>query len=62
MLVFPCAGVYGAAAQTNDDGQMLDADRALVLACAAGGALEVGGDGVVLADDVLSDVGPRSFR
>ncbi len=40
--VLPRAGVGGAAAQADDDGQVLDADRALVLAGAAGGALEGG--------------------
>ena len=40
--VFPRAGVGGAAAQADDDGQVLDADRALELAGAAGGAF-VGG-------------------
>ena len=40
--VFPGAGVGGAAAQADDDGQVLDADRALVLARAAGGAFEGG--------------------
>ncbi len=40
--IFPRAGVCGSAAQADDNGQVLDADRTLVLACAAGGAL-VGG-------------------
>ena len=53
MFVFPSAGVHRAAAEADDDGEVFDTDRALVLACAAGGALEVGGDGVVFADDVL---------
>ena len=38
--VFPGSGVDGSAAETDDDGEMLDADRALELAGAAGGALE----------------------
>ena len=36
--VFPRAGVGGAAAQPDDDGQVLDADGTLELARAAGGA------------------------
>ena len=40
--VLPRAGVGGAAAQADDDGQVLDADRALEFAGAAGGALEGG--------------------
>ena len=42
VIVFPRAGVDRAAAQADDDGEMLDADRALEFACAAGGALEGG--------------------
>jgi hypothetical protein len=38
--VLPDAGVGGAAAEADEDGQVLDADRALELAGAAGGALE----------------------
>ena len=46
--VLPGAGVGGAAAQADEDGQVLDADGALVLARAAGGALVggFGGEGV----------------
>ena len=40
VIVFPLAGVHRAAPQPDDDGQMLDAHRALELAGAAGGALE----------------------
>ena len=36
--IFPGAGVRGASAQADDDGHMLDADRALEFAGAAGGA------------------------
>ena len=43
--VFPGAGVGGAAAQADDDGEVLDADGALVLAGAAGGAFEGGFQG-----------------
>jgi hypothetical protein len=50
VVVFPRAGVGGAAAQADDDGHVLDADRALELACAAGGALEDGFLRVVLAE------------
>jgi uncharacterized metal-binding protein len=50
VAVFPCAGVDRAAAQADDDGDVLDADRALELACAAGGALEDGFLGVVFAE------------
>jgi hypothetical protein len=39
-IVFPLAGVDRAAAQPHDHGQVLDADRTLKLAGAAGGALE----------------------
>ena len=42
VVVLPGAGVGRAAAQADDDGHVLDADRALVLAGAAGGALEGG--------------------
>ena len=40
VIVFPLAGVHRAAPQPDDDGQVLDAHRALKLAGAAGGALE----------------------
>ena len=53
VVVFPCAGVDRAAAQADEDGQVLDADRALELACAAGGALEDGLLGVVFAEEGL---------
>ncbi len=53
IVVFPCAGVDRAAAQADQDGQMLDADRALELAGAAGGALEDGFLGVVFAEERL---------
>ena len=51
--VFPRAGVYRAAAQADDDGQMLDADRALELAGAAGGALEGGFHGEVVCGGIV---------
>ena len=57
VVVFPCAGVDGAAAQADDDGHVLDADRALELAGAAGGALEDGFLGVVLAGVVSPSSG-----
>ena len=50
VIVFPSAGVHRAAAQADDDGQMLNADRALEFAGAAGGALERGFLRVVLAE------------
>ncbi len=53
VVVFPCAGVDRAAAQADEDGQVLDADRALELAGAAGGALEDGFLRVVLAEQRL---------
>ena len=53
VLVFPLAGVDGAAAQADDDGHVFDADRALELAGSAGGALEGGFLGVVLAEEGL---------
>ncbi len=53
VVVFPCAGVDRAAAQADEDGQVLDADRALELAGAAGGALEDGFLGVVFAEQRL---------
>ncbi len=53
VVVFPCAGVDRAAAQADEDGQVLDADGALELACAAGGALEDGLLGVVFAEQGL---------
>ncbi len=40
VIVFPCAGVHRAAAQADEDRQVLDAHGALELACTAGGALE----------------------
>ena len=56
VIVFPCAGVHGAAPQADDDGQMLDADRALEFAGAAGGALEGGFLRDVLAEQRLFGV------
>ena len=53
MIVFPRAGVDRAAAQADEDGQVLDADRALEFACAAGGALEGGFLRVVFAEQRL---------
>ena len=53
VFVLPRTGVHRAAAQANDDGEMLDANGALVFAGAAGGALEISGDRVVFADDVF---------
>ena len=53
VVVFPCAGVDRAAAQADQDGHVLDADRALELAGAAGGALEDGFLRVVLAEQGL---------
>ncbi len=50
VVVFPCAGVDRAAAQADEDGHVLDADRTLELAGAAGGALEGGLLGVVFAE------------
>ena len=43
--VVPRSGVDGSAAEADEDGQVLDADRALVLAGSAGGALEGGFEG-----------------
>jgi len=40
VIVFPLAGVYRATAQADDNGHVLDSHRALLLAGAAGGALE----------------------
>ncbi len=59
MVIFPCAGVHRAAAQTDDDRKMFDADGALVFAGPAGGALEIGGHGVVLADNVFARGGTK---
>src|SRR6516162_1706326 len=42
VLVLPLSSVHGAAPQPDDHGQVLNADRALELATAAGGALEGG--------------------
>ncbi len=53
MVIFPLAGVDCAAAEANDDGDVLDADGALELACAAGGALEDGFLGIVFAEERL---------
>ena len=53
VVVLPVAGVHRAAPQADDDGQMLDADRALEFARAAGGALERGFLRVVLAEQRL---------
>jgi hypothetical protein len=47
---FPLAGVGCAAAQADDDGDVLDADGALEFAGSAGGALEGGFLGVVFAE------------
>ena len=62
MIVFPRAGVHRAATQANDDGQMLDADGALVFAGAAGGALEVGVMELNLPIRVSGEAGPNSLR
>src|SRR5665213_508213 len=40
VFVLPLAGVYRAAAQSDDDGHMFDADGALEFARSAGGALK----------------------
>ena len=53
VVVLPGAGVDRAAAQADEDGQVLDAHRALELAGAAGGALEGHLLGVVLAQQRL---------
>src|SRR5208337_1413005 len=53
VVVRPGAGVDRAAAQADEDGKMLDAHRALELACAAGSALEDGFLGVVAAQQRL---------
>ena len=53
VFVLPCAGVDRAAAQADDDGQVLDAHRALELAGAAGGALKSCFLGVVFAQQRL---------
>ncbi len=57
VVVFPCAGVDRAAAQADEDGEVLDADRALELARAAGGALEDGLLRVVFAEKRLIGCG-----
>ena len=59
VIVFPCAGVDRAAAQADEDGHVLDADRALEFACAAGGALEGGFLRVVFAEQRLIGVRGR---
>ena len=62
VIVLPLAGVHRAAAQPDDDRQMLDADRALELARSAGGALERGFLRNVAPSRGSSDSGPNSFR
>ena len=64
VVVFPGAGVDDAAAEADDYRQMFDADRALVFAGAAGGALKeiLHGDvfaeqGFIALDSELIDVG-----
>ena len=53
VVVLPLAGVDRPAAQADDDGQMFDTDGALELAGSAGGALERGFLGDVLAEKRL---------
>src|SRR5579884_57951 len=53
VVVLPLAGVHRAAPQANDYGQVLDADRALVFAASAGGALERG---------LLGNMRPEQWR
>ena len=53
VIVFPLAGVHRAAPQADDHRQMLDANRTLKFAGAAGGALEGGFLGDVRADERL---------
>ena len=53
--VLPRAGVGGAAAQADQYGQVLDADRALEFAGAAGGAFEGG-----LRGELIGGIGRRS--
>jgi len=53
--VLPRAGVGGAAAQADEDREVLDADRALEFAGAAGGAFEGG-----LRGELIGGIGRRS--
>jgi hypothetical protein len=62
MIVFPRPRVHSTPAQANDDGQVLNADRALVFARAAGGALEICSDGVVLADNAFGRRGAKLIQ
>jgi len=55
--VFPRAGIYGSAAESDEDGDVFDADGALKLASAAGGALEDGLVGVELTEERLGGRG-----
>ena len=51
VLIFPASGIDCTAPQADEDGQMLNADRTLVLASTAGCALEDGLLRVVLAEE-----------
>lgn len=53
MCVFPGSGIDCAAAEADEDGQVFNADGALVFAGAAGGALEDVGLGDVFAEEGL---------
>ena len=59
VVVFPCAGVDGAPAEADEDGQVLDADGALELAGPTGGALEDGFLRVVLAQQRFGGLGAK---
>ena len=57
--IFPRAGVDGSSAEADEDGDVFDADRALELASATGGALENGFLGVVLAKEEFGRGGTK---
>jgi hypothetical protein len=57
VAVFPLAGVHRAAAEPYDDRKVFDADRALIFARAAGGALERGFLREMFAEERLSGGG-----
>jgi hypothetical protein len=63
MLVFPRTGVDRSATQTDEDGHVLNAHRALEFARSAGGALEDGLLRVVLAQQgLIGGAGQASFK
>ena len=62
MIVLPLAGVDSATAQADEDGNVLNADRALEFACAAGGALESSFLRVVFAEQRLIGLGTEVIQ